>query len=144
MLTKFTRYLYLCVMQFSCKFEKNAINNKVIKSCMFTSITMVVDFEICRPQWHMAVWLWTDYCTLDNESLSILIISPKHIKTIEIVSLSDILNVFIFEPMRIQCDKVLNVVKPWFNSQRREYSSDSDENWHTHASHPFQCVLQIS
>ena len=50
----------------------------------------------------MIVWFWTDYCTVDNESLPILIICPKHSKTIEIVSLSDILKIFIFEDMQIQ------------------------------------------
>ena len=50
----------------------------------------------------MIVWLWTDYCTVDNESLPILIICLRHSKTIEIVSLSDILKIFIFEDMQIQ------------------------------------------
>ena len=50
----------------------------------------------------MIVWLWTDYCTVDNESLPILIICLKHSKTIEIVSLSDVLKIFIFEDMQIQ------------------------------------------
>ena len=54
----------------------------------------------------MIVWLWTDYCTVDNESLTILIICLKHSKTIEIVSLSDILKIIIFEAMQIQFDKV--------------------------------------
>ena len=39
---------------------------------------------------------------MDNESLPILIICLKHSKTIEIVSLSDILKIFIFEDMQIQ------------------------------------------
>ena len=50
----------------------------------------------------MIMWLWTDYCTVDNESLPILIICLKHSKTIEIVSLSDILKIVIFEDMQIQ------------------------------------------
>ena len=54
----------------------------------------------------MIVCLWTDYCTVDNESLTILIICLKHSKTIEIVSLSDILKIIIFEAMQIQFDKV--------------------------------------
>ena len=53
----------------------------------------------------MMVWLWTDYCIVDNESLPILIICPRHSKTIEIVPLSDMLNMFIFEPMGIQFDQ---------------------------------------
>ena len=44
-------------------------------------------------QWHMKVWLWNDNCTVDNESLPILI---------EIVSLSDIFKNFILEAMQIQ------------------------------------------
>ena len=54
----------------------------------------------------MIVWLWTDYCTVDNESLPISIICLKHSKTIEIVCLSDILKIFIFEAMQIQFDCV--------------------------------------
>ena len=50
----------------------------------------------------MIMWLWTDYCTVDNESLPILIICLKHSKTIEIVSLSDRLKIVIFEDMQIQ------------------------------------------
>ena len=47
----------------------------------------------------MIVWLWTDYCNVDSESLPILIICLKNSKTIEIVSLSDISKKFIFEDM---------------------------------------------
>ena len=52
--------------------------------------------EIFRPQWHMTVWLGIDYCAVDNESQPILIICPKHSKTIDIVSLSDLLKNFHF------------------------------------------------
>ena len=38
-----------------------------------------------RRQWHMVVWLWTHYCTVVNESFSILMFCPKHAKTAEIV-----------------------------------------------------------
>ena len=55
-----------------------------------------------RPQWHMIMWLWNDYCNVDSESLPILIICLKHSKTIEILSLSDISKIFIFEDMQIQ------------------------------------------
>ena len=50
----------------------------------------------------MIMWLWTDYCTVDNESLPILMICLKHSKTIEIVTLSDRLKIVIFEDVQIQ------------------------------------------
>ena len=116
MLTTCTGDLYLCIIHVSWKLEENPIKNeKVIKNYVFTSIIMFVftsiimfvDFEIFRPQWHIAVCLWTDYYTVDNNSLPILIICPKHSKTIEIVSLRDISKKFIFEPMRIQFARVI-------------------------------------
>ena len=47
MVTKFTRYLYLCIIHVYWKFKENLIKNeKVIKNYVVTTITMFVDFEI--------------------------------------------------------------------------------------------------
>ena len=48
---------------------------------------------------------------------------------------SDVLKIFILSLSGFDLTKILYVVNPWFNSQRRKYFSDSDKNWHTHVSH---------
>ena len=88
----------------------------------------------------MIVWLWTDYCTVDNESLPILIICLKHSKTIEIFPLSDILKNFIFEDMQM----FLYVGIPSLQGKIWKISSDSDQIWQIDASNHCLCVLQIS
>ena len=92
----------------------------------------------------MIVWLWTDYCTVDNKSLPILLIGLKHSKTIEIVSLSDILKIFIFEDMQIQFHCVLYVGIPCLQGKIWKISLDSDQIEQIDASNHCLCVLQIS
>ena len=55
--------------------------------------------------------LWTDHCTVDNESLPIWIICFKHSKTIEVIFRGDILKIFIVEDMQI-----LDNREKWINS----------------------------
>ena len=91
------------------------------------------------------MWLWTDYCTVDNESLPILIICLKHSKTIEIVSLSDRLKIVIFEDVQIQfhCG-FFYVGIPSLQGKIWKISSDSNQIWQIDASNHCLCVLQIS
>ena len=90
------------------------------------------------------MWLWTDYCTVDNESLPILIICLKHSKTIEIVSLSDRLKIVIFEDVQIQFHCVFYVGIPSLQGKIWKISSDSNQIWQIDASNHCLCVLQIS
>ena len=68
----------------------------------------------------MIAWLWTDYCTVDNESLPMLIICLKHSKTIEFVCLSDILKFSFLRPCRFNLTVFFICRYPMLSRQNME------------------------